>query len=388
MIREVLKRWLFGPTTTTLLPQTVGGRPLVTPASALRYTPVYRAVTLISSDIARVDMQVSAPQANTLMANPSPKMSAFEFRRTMTMNVLLHGNAFALINRTMGGELLELILLDPATVTLDTTAGRHVYRVANMANWGPIQPEDMFHLRAPSINGLWGESPVGLCRTSIELLATTEQMAIKAFENAGNPKVALTYPGKLSAEAMQRLELSYMEKHSGSSNAGRPVIAVEGLKVERISSTIDDTGLDSAREFSISDVCRIYGVPGIYLGQAAAGNAQGSLEWAGRQYADSCLSPWLSCWGSEIVHKLGGSGVTVYWDTDFIVKPSVAEHYAALRTGVEAGIITRNEARAQLDLEALPGLDVPTLALNVGTGGGQTNMGDDTSAQEGTPNDF
>jgi hypothetical protein len=36
----------------------------------------------------------------------------------------------------------------------------------------------------------------------------------------------------------------------------------------------------------------------------------------------------------------------------------------------------------------LDGLDEPTLALNVGTGGGSTNIGTDTSAQEGTANDF
>ena len=61
---------------------------------------------------------------------------------------------------------------------------------------------------------------------------------------------------------------------------------------------------------------------------------------------------------------------------------------SALRTAVEAGFMTRNEAREELDLPPLPGLDEPTLALNVGTGGGSTNIGSDTSAEEGTPNDF
>jgi hypothetical protein len=50
--------------------------------------------------------------------------------------------------------------------------------------------------------------------------------------------------------------------------------------------------------------------------------------------------------------------------------------------------MTRNEAREELDLAPLPGLDAPIVALNMGTGGGQTNLGSDTSEQEGTPNDF
>jgi hypothetical protein len=59
---------------------------------------------------------------------------------------------------------------------------------------------------------------------------------------------------------------------------------------------------------------------------------------------------------------------------------------AALRTGVEAGIITRNEARDRLDLEPLEGLDEIIVALNMGTGGGKSNIGDDTSS--GSSNDF
>jgi phage portal protein BeeE len=98
--------------------------------------------------------------------------------------------------------------------------------------------------------------------------------------------------------------------------------------------------------------------------------------------------PWMQCWGSEIAAKLATPFDTVSWDTDDLVRPGLAEQMAALRTGVEAGFLTRNEAREELDLEPLPGLDAPTLALNVGTGGGQTNIGTDTSAQEGTANDF
>jgi hypothetical protein len=61
---------------------------------------------------------------------------------------------------------------------------------------------------------------------------------------------------------------------------------------------------------------------------------------------------------------------------------------AALRTGVEAGFITRNEAREHLDLDPLPGLDEPIVAKNMGTGGGTTNLGVDTSAEAGSPSDF
>jgi HK97 family phage portal protein len=159
------------------------------------------------------------------------------------------------------------------------------------------------------------------------------------------------------------------------------------VKIDRISSTIDDTGLEAARRYSIGDVSRIYGVPASYLSENV-GSAYGSMEWLSRMYVDACLSQWIETWRAEILAKLASPFDTVVFDTDNLIRPGIAEQMAALRTGVEAGFMTRNEARARLDLEPLDGLDEPALALNMGTGGGQTNIGDDTSAAEGTPNDF
>jgi HK97 family phage portal protein len=159
------------------------------------------------------------------------------------------------------------------------------------------------------------------------------------------------------------------------------------MRIERISSTLDDAGLQAARQYSVGDVSRIYGVPSSYLSENV-GPSYGTLEWLSRMYVDACLSQWLNVWRSEITAKLATPFDSVVWDTDEMVRPGMAETMAALRTAVEAGVMTRNEAREELDLEPLAGLDVPTMALNMGTGGGTTNIGTDTSQDAGTPNDF
>jgi len=367
---------------TTWMRGTMNGRPVVTPANALQFTPVYRAVTMIASDIARVDFDTTSSQIDSLLRSPSTLMTAFDWRRAMTMNVLLYGNAFSVLNRTGLGEVVELIMLDPEKVQLVTQTATPFYRTQQ---YGDIQLSEMFHLRAPSTNGLWGDSPIGMCRTSIELLGATELMALKAYENAGNPKVALVHPGKLSAEAMQAIERDYMEKHSGSLNSGRPLVAMDGLRIERLSSTLDDTGMDAARRFSIGDVARIYGVPPHLLGESLNDARGAQMEAQGRAYIDGCLMSWLRAWDSQIIAKLGNIGDAIAWDVDEWMRPGIAEQFAALRTGVESGVITRNEAREKLDYAPLPGLDDPIVAKNMGTGGGSTNLGTDTSAQGGTP---
>ena len=384
MIRSLIQRLFVGPWSSTILTEGGGSIPYVSASNALRYTPVYRAVTLIANDIARIEMEVTASGADSLLRSPSPYMSAFEMRRAMTMQVLLYGNAFAAINRTRGGELLELILLEPDSVSLDLTGPRPIYRTRL---YGDLAQEQIFHLRAPNTTGLWGDSPINLCRTSLQLMAAQEEMALKAYSNAGNPKIALVHPGPLSLEARQRITADYEAKHAGTQNTGKPLVLAEGMRVERISSTLDDAGLQAARQYSVGDVSRIYGVPSSYLSENV-GPSYGTLEWLSRMYVDACLQQWMQVWKAEIITKLATPFDSVIFDTDDIVRPGMAETMAALRTAVEAGFMTRNEAREELDLEPLPGLDAPIVALNMGTGGGQTNLGDDTSEEAGTPNDF
>ena len=105
---NALRRMFVGPWTSTILSQDTGGDiPYVAAENALRWTPVYRATTLISADIGRIPVEVSAAGADSLMRSPSTWMNAFEFRRTITMHALLWGNGFAAINLTRGGELVE-----------------------------------------------------------------------------------------------------------------------------------------------------------------------------------------------------------------------------------------------------------------------------------------
>ena len=384
MLKELLKRFFVAPYSMTMLPDVGGALPFVGPNNALRYTPVYRAVTLISSDIARIDTTISASGADSLFKSPSLYMSAFEFRRAMTMQVLLYGNAFAAINKTIGGELLELIMLQPDTVSLDLTSGEPIYKTRE---YGDLTRDQVFHLKAPNTNGLWGESPISLCKTSLQLLAAQEDMALKAYSNAGNPKIALVHPGPLSLEARQRIMADYESKHAGTANTGKPLVLAEGMRVERISSTLDDAGLQAARQYSVGDVSRIYGVPSSYLSENV-GPSYGTLEWLSRMYVDSCLMPWLQTWRAEILAKLATPFDMVEFDIDELVRPGMAETMASLRTAVEAGFLTRNEARDELDLDPLPGLDAPIVAMNMGAGGGKTNVGNDTSQTAGAVNDF
>lgn len=385
MIQGLLKRFFSGPFvapwSASFLPSDTLDIPSVSPMSSLRYTPLYRAVTLISGDIARLSCTVSETGSQSLWDSPSRYMSAFEFRRATTLQALLWGNSFAIINRTLGGELIELIPIEPDSVQLDVSTSVPYYKTRT---YGDVALENMFHLRAPGYSGMWGESPIQLCSTAVTTLAAQEQTALQNFRNGGAPRLALIHPGQANAEARQRISEEYRKRHAGSNNAGEPIILADGMRIERISSTLEDAGLEAARKYSIGDVSRLYGVPSSYLSEDV-GASYGSMEWLSRMYVDACLSTWMAAWKAEWISKTAPFA-SMSFDVDQLVRPGLAETMASLRTAVEAGFLTRNEARARLDLKPLAGLDDPIVALNMGTGGGKTNLGEDTS--EGSANDF
>ena len=376
MLRELLRRWVgYWPTHGVILPTfDSAGIPSVTPSTALAFTPVYRAATLIANDVARTPLEVSDDIVSRLLAQPNRWQNGFEFRRALTMQALLYGNAFAVINRTVGGDLLELLPVDIESVSLDLTKAEPFYRTRQ---YGDVPMQSMLHVRAVGLDGLWGESPVRLCRTSLQILAAQESAQLEVMKNAGNPKLAIVHPGPMGAPAKAMVAEDFVKHHAGSQNAGKPLVLSEGMKVERISSTLDDQGIAAARRYSVEDVARIYGVPTSYLSEHSA-SSYGSMEWLSRMYLDGCLAHWFAAWSAEITAKLAPFA-DLHFDADLISRPSLAEQMAALRTGVESGVITRNEAREWLDLDPLPGLDEPIVAKNMGTGGGTTNIGTNTS---------
>jgi HK97 family phage portal protein len=358
--------------------------PDLTEQGALRIAAAYRAVQLISGDIARLGARVEGGAGDLLEGDPSRYHTQFEFRRAMMVNVLLYGNAFAYVARDGRGQAVELQLLLPEEISLDTTGGTIRYRHGRM---GLIEPEEVFHVKALGSDGIWGKSPIRTARDSFSLGQNLARTGNAVFGNAGVPKIALVHPGPLSPEAQQRIANSYMERHAGADNAGRPIVLAEGMKVETIGGTLEDSVYVAASNFTVEEIARIFGVPSPYL-NLGGGPTGAGMEALLRMYVDACLSHWAEQWAQEYRRKVMGGVGRVVWDYDTVVRPTLAETMAAIRAGVEASIITRNEARGWLDLEPVADGNDFILAKNMGAGGGTSNAGDDTSQTAGSVNDF
>jgi HK97 family phage portal protein len=343
------------------------GVPFIAPSTAWKLSPVYRAVTLVANDFARSPRQASGPLEPMLADN---SLGSFEFLRAIVAQAVTFGAGRALIFRR-GGEPAEIILRTRAQLTADLDEYANTVRYQDV-EFGTIPAGDVFDLRAPSLSGLVGRGGLAEGRDALALLSAMQAAGLSVFSGGGASKVALVHPAKLTNDAKESIRELWRKHHTDPANASTPVILSEGMKPERIGSSLSDAGFDEARRFSVADVSRLTGVPLPYLSEHQD-TAYANQEWLGRIYVEGCLAHWAAAFDGEARAKLGSS---VAFDFELIKAPSFNERSAAMGLLVDRGIINRNEARLRLGWGRGPAhLDEYTLPLNQGHSGGSSDGG-------------
>lgn len=153
-----------------------GGRTMsgvrVTRHRALGYPAVWRAVSLISGDLGRLPLMVyrqsgknrdpdpTHPAYRLLLRKPNNSMTAFIFKQTLGVNVLLEGNAYAYIDRDGMGRPVALLWLDPTpgrmTVILIDGELWYCYKTPVSGEVRKLPAADVLHIKGMGFDGLQG----------------------------------------------------------------------------------------------------------------------------------------------------------------------------------------------------------------------------------------
>jgi phage portal protein BeeE len=72
------------------------------------------------------------------------------------------------------------------------------------------------------------------------------------------------------------LRQSYIAKYGGGRNARVPLILTGGLEVEKLSITPVDAALIPTRQFTVEEICRVFGVPPFMVGATDKTTSWGS----------------------------------------------------------------------------------------------------------------
>lgn len=363
----------------------------ITPRSADTLPPVARALELVSGDIGRLPARVQvetdlgietveSPALDLLKTQPNEYQSGYEFLRYMIRTLMLHGNAGAIIRRTRGGELLELVPLMPETFQVIYRPDGSIYYTVTEV--GHLECEDVIHFRLAGHRPLWGESPVVRCRASLDLLAEQEATGRAHFSTGAVGKIALTSPELIGDSAVARLRESWKASHGNAGAISTPMIMQGGMTASTVGANLSQSDWLKARNFSTQQVGMMFGIPPQMLYADETGETAEHTYTQLRAYVDSCLSHYTALIGGEIERKLLSPGERLTFDFRHMLRGSVDQVVAAARQAIDAGVMTQNEAREMLNLPRIEGGDELVFSKNYSAGGLT-----DAEQQEEAPSD-
>jgi HK97 family phage portal protein len=336
---------------------TASGEP-VTVESALRLSTVWGCVRLLADSVSTLPLHVYRGDDRDpiptppLLQRPSadfPELA--DWLWACMASLLLRGNCWGLVTDRRGAGLLpsQVDLVHPDRVTVTTNGdGLRVIRMGGVEQ----NPADIFHVKAfPWPGQLEGLSPIAYARDAIGLGLGAERYGAKFFGDSAVPSGVLT-----TDQHIKRADAIDLQENWRTRHQGRRDIAVlgGGARFQAITIPPEEAQFIATQKFSVSTICRFYGVPPeMVAGETAGHEAYTSPEMRGTDFLTFTLRPWLL----RIERAVSGllpSTQTAKFNAGGFVRATLRDRYEAHKVAIESGFLTVNEVRELEDRPPLP----------------------------------
>lgn len=366
-------------------------------AQLYRTQPNLRAViSFLADNAAQVPLKVYERASDTdrprvidspaalLLSHPNEYMTAFNFKRWMYSDFLLYERFLTLLlPDKKSPSNWELIPIPGAWI--ESYKGENSFYpeaiIVNPPSGQRVEiPADKFVLDH-------GYDPTDPMRqySRISALSETlhEQIASNSFRRqmwrrGGRFNAYLTRPKdveKWSDEAQERFKATWKDSWAGSegADAGGVPILEDGMEIKTVQFNSRDAQWAEAAKLSREDCAAVYHVnPGMIW--PGSGQTYASARDNARALYNDCLAPILmqatDRINMTILPRIGEPDKNyVAYDITVKTEGTYEEKISTLSSAVGAPFLSRNEARARLDLPAIEGGDELITPLNVLTGG-------------------
>lgn len=293
------------------------------------------------------------------MANP--EQTALEFREYMQACVLLRGNAFARIVRGYDGQVRELWPINPSTMQVRRLPSGLAYEYSKDGERVRLLAHEVLHLRHRlGDDGVMGVSPIEAARGVVELALSEQEHGNSTFANGAKLAGVLKFPGALKPEQRTAIATSWASQYAGGANAGKTAVLDGGADFQALSMTLEDASWIAARQFSVEEVCRLFRVPPVLVGDLRNSNYSNSTELA-RQFVTLSLRRHLVAWEQAIAKQLlteaGRRSYFAEHQVEGLLRGDSTNRAAFYSSGIASGWMLPSEARRLENLPSIPGLD-------------------------------
>lgn len=356
---------------------------LVTDESAMRLAAVQACVRVLSEDIAALPLQVymrtkdggkerarSHPLYFLLHDEPNSEMTAMSFKQAMMVNLLLGGNAYAFIEYDMSGRVAALWPLLHTDVTpYRNTDGQVRFKVLGE----DFSRFEILHIPGLSYDGLLGLSPIAYAREAIGLGIAAESFGARFFKDGTHLGGVISVPGApMSDPAFERTQKQFREMYTGLKRSHGVAILEQGATYQALGVSPEDAQFLETRKFQRSEIAAMYRVP-LHLINDLDRATFSNIEHQDLGYLQRSLLPWMLRFEQGFMRALMTATERrrffIEHETGSFLRGDTKSRYEAYSLGINAGILTPNEARAKENMNPIEGGDKMRLPLNVTTPG-------------------
>ena len=346
----------------------------------LTFSAIFRCISLISSDISKMRMHLSAKDDNDiwrevdnpaythLLRRPNHYQNHIQFFMNWMESKLIHGNTYILKERDGRNVVSSMYVLDPTRVSVLVAPDGAVYyelRTDELAGLTGVNirvpANEIMHDRWNTINHpLVGMSPIRACGLAATQGLRIQGQSAEFFTNQSMPGGMLTAPGTIDAETSARIK-TYWDTNFSGKNLGKVMVAGDGLQYTPLSIPPAEAQLIEQLKWTAEIVTAVFGVPAYKLGIGPA-PTYNNIEALDNQYYSQCLQIHIESIetvldeGLELKSPLGTE-----FDLEGLLRMDTATKVKAAADGVKAGFMAPNEARQKFDLKPVEGGEIPYL---------------------------
>ena len=350
----------------------------VTEDAALRFTAVYAAIKLLAENIASLPKSVKLktdagfddtdhPAARLLKIAPNGYMDPFTFWFSQLSRLLGTGNLYAVIERK-NGKPVALHPLNPDWVTVKFDKGVKGYQV------GPVDPafdflkgmyleHEMIHVMLFTRDGLTGIDPIAYNAAAIGRGIATNKFSGDFYRRGGQIKGVMETDRELGDEAYAK----FMKHYSAAAGNFSTPLLEYGIKYKEIGLSPIAAQLIQTETLSIDDIARIFGIPPHLLAELSHATFS-NIEQQNIFFGEFSLRPICKRIEVQLESKLFNENergrYSIKFDLKGLMRGAAEARANYYNSGINAGWMTPNEARALEEMKALPGLDAPRMPMN------------------------
>lgn len=300
------------PTLASDAPLSTGPVLNVDQHNALAVGDAWACVNAIASDVASLPVHVYrdgpsgrsevGPDAliSRLLARPMPGSTSCDLFSSIMCHLLISGNAFLAKFRGADNEIVQIGLLDPASVWVELRGQQVIYRVylsdQDTTEFGPADILHITGLRGLPPNDLRGLSPVTQARLQLTLNANLGESAQQFFVNGSRPSGILSVKGQQSDFTISQLREQWNTRHSGTQNLHRvAVLQGDDVTFQPVGFSAEDSQFLQTREMSAREIARIFGIPSWRIdAEANTHRTYANITQQNLFYVQHSLRVWLT----------------------------------------------------------------------------------------------